>query len=292
MNRNTFIKSFAMATAATPFISLKDISNIFVQKGPKMPTLFIGHGSPMNVLAHNEFTKHLNNIGTSIETPKAILVISAHWLTRGSYVSVVENPETIYDFGGFPKEMYEVKYPAPGSPEFAKMVIETVKSVTIQSDHQMGLDHGAWTVLKHIYPKADIPVFQLSMDATQGPQYHYNLGKELQELRSKGVLILASGNIVHNLRMINFQDTDPKPYDWALEFDTMAKDFILKREHKSLISYPALGKAALTTIPTNDHYLPMLYTLALQEKTEEVTFLHEGFEMGSISNRCFMVSAK
>lgn len=252
-----------------------------------MPALFIGHGNPMHALNNNAFTQSLAQIGSSIEIPKAILVVSAHWLTRGTFVAATAHPETIHDFGGFPQALFQVQYLAPGAPDLAKELAD--KLAGIQLDHEWGLDHGAWTVLKHMYPKADIPVFQLSIDYHQPESHHLELARQLNYLREKGVLVLASGNIVHNLRLVNWQQPD-NTYDWALQFDTKVKELLVEGNYKELAQYRSWGKFAELAVPTNDHYLPMMYTLGLAQPKEEVKFLFEGFEMGSISQRCFWVA--
>lgn len=289
MNR----KDFLLSLSAMPLVNmnlheLKNITDGF-PKSDKMPTIFIGHGSPMNALANNAFTKSLNQIGKNFEKPKAILVVSAHWLTMGkTYVSTNPFPKTIYDFGGFPDELFRVKYEPAGSPETAKEVIKEVKSFSIIEEHQMGLDHGAWTVLRHIYPKADIPTFQLSIDYSKPPQFHFELAKELQKLRSKGVLILGSGNIVHNLRQLNWNDPLGKnPFDWAVDFDAAIKNKINNRQFADLADYQKLSKYGSLAHPTHDHYLPLLYTAGLIDKNEEIKYTYEGVEMGSISMRSF-----
>lgn len=291
MNRKEFIRSASLLTL-TGMMELRSFGNTLLggENSPKMPVLFIGHGNPMNALYDNAFTRMLNKTGKTLPKPRAILVVSAHWLTRGTYVADTTNPKTIYDFGGFPKELFEVKYPAKGSPEFAEEVKKEVKSVNILSDHEMGFDHGAWTILKHLYPGADIPTFQLSIDYGKPASYHYALAKELLALRSKGLLIVGSGNIVHNLGMLNWNDPNPKPFDWSLEFDEKVKLYLNNHNHEGLISYEKMGKAAQLSVPTNDHYLPMIYTLGLQQKNEHISYLYEGIEMGSISMRCFLIS--
>jgi 4,5-DOPA dioxygenase extradiol len=252
------------------------------------PALFIGHGNPMNVLYDNSFTQALTKIGTTLAKPKAILVVSAHWLTRGTFVATNSNPKTIYDYGGFPPEMYQIIYPAKGSPESAKLVQEEVKKTIVAADAAMGMDHGAWTILKHIYPDASVPVFELSIDFYQSPRWHYELAQELKALRKKGILIIGSGNIVHNLRRANFND-DAKVDDWAVEFDEIIKSKIISRDHAAIIDYNSLGKSAAIAVPTNDHYLPLLYTLGLQEKEEEASFLFEGFQNANVSMRCVRI---
>lgn len=253
------------------------------------PAIFLGHGNPMNALYDNSFTQKLASIGQTLQKPKAALIISAHWLTKGSYVSSSLNPETIYDFGGFPPELYKVVYPAKGSPENAKLVQETIKKTMVHIDDSMGLDHGAWTVLKHIWPLADVPVFQLSIDFYQSPRWHYELARELKSLRKKGIMIIGSGNITHNLRLADFEPANDKVDDWALEFDESVKTKILSNDHDGLIDYLKIGKAAQLAVPTNDHYLPLLYTLGLQEKNENSSFLYEGFQNSNISMRCVRI---
>ena len=253
-----------------------------------MPVMFIGHGSPMNAIKDNDFTKSLFRLGQKTEPPIAILVISAHWLTmHKTAVSINPNPHTIYDFSGFPEELYHIKYEPPGHPSLAKNLSAGVQSIKIHEDHEMGLDHGAWTILRHMYPDAVIPIFQMSIDYAKPPQFHFDLGIELKHLRKKGVLIIGSGNIVHNLGILNWQDEYAEPFDWAAEFDKTVKQKITDHDYASLVQYHTLGAAAKISIPTNDHYLPMLYTLGLLEKDEEIGFTYEAFQHGSISMRCF-----
>ena len=248
----------------------------------KMPVLFVGHGNPMNAIEKNEYHNKWTEMGKSLPKPKAILVVSAHWLTKGTSVTAMERPKTIHDFGGFPDELFAQQYPAMGSPEFAKEVQSLVTKTKVQADLDWGLDHGTWSVLLPMYPNADIPVFQLSIDYSQPPQYHYDLAKELAALRKKGVLIIGSGNIVHNLGMI---DWNGKAYDWAIEFDEKIKKFIDSGDHSSIINYQNMGKIAQLAVPTNDHYLPLLYSLALQEKNETLSYFNAKCEMGSVSMR-------
>jgi len=261
----------------------------------KMPVLFIGHGSPMNIVLDNSYTKSLVSLGKRLPKPKAILVVSAHWLTNGTYVTCVKKPKTIYDYYGFPEELYALDYPSPGAPDEARLVTETVKKVPVACDLGWGLDHASWAVLKHMYPRADIPVFEMSLDYSFNDwhpkplQYHYDLAAELAPLRDRGVLIIGSGNIVHNLKLIDFEDMAAKPYDWAAEFDSQVKDHLLHRNHQGLIRYQSNGKAPALSVPTLDHYLPMIYAVALQEKNEPLTFVHEGFQNASVSMRCFQI---
>lgn len=251
----------------------------------KMPVLFLGHGSPMNAIEENEFVTGFRNVAREIPKPNAILCVSAHWETRGTMVTAMEHPVTIHDFGGFPKELYDVQYPAPGSPQLAKETKELVKKTEVKLDEKWGLDHGAWSVIKHLYPKADIPVIQMSLDYYQGPQYHYELAKELASLRNKGVLIIGSGNMVHNLRMVAWDklNTDNYGYDWALEAREKMKHFILDDDHKALINYSAQGKPFQLSVPTPEHYLPLLYTLALKEKGDEISLFNDKAVGGSLT---------
>jgi len=261
----------------------------------KMPVLFIGHGSPMNIIQDNSYTRTLKQLGSSLPKPKAILVVSAHWLTNGTFVTCMDEPRTIYDFYGFPDELYEATYPSPGAPAEAAAAIGAVKKVSLACDTTWGLDHASWAVLKHLYPRADVPVFEMSLDYTFNDwhpkplQYHYDLAAELGELRKRGVLIIGSGNIAHNLRHIDFENVDAAPYAWAQEFDEKVKLHLLRGDHADLLQYRDLGKNAALAVPTLDHYLPMIYAIALQDKGEELTFIHEGFQHGSISMRCFQI---
>jgi 4,5-DOPA dioxygenase extradiol len=258
------------------------------KKPDAMPVMFIGHGSPMNAVKDNDFTKSLYQLGKTTGSPAAILVISAHWLTmHETAVSTNPNPYTIYDFGGFPEELYHIKYEPPGHPQLAKNLSTNVQSIKIHEDHEMGLDHGAWTVLRHMYADANIPVFQMSIDYAKIPKFHFDLAKELKHLRKKGVLIIGSGNIVHNLGILNWEDEYAQPFDWAAEFDGTVKQKILDHDYLSLVHYHTLGTAAKMSIPTNDHYLPMLYVLGLLEKNENIRFTYEGFQHSGISMRCF-----
>jgi 4,5-DOPA dioxygenase extradiol len=289
MKRNEFIKSLG-ALMATSMIDLKSFGNNVLENANTqiMPALFIGHGNPMNALYDNPFTKAISKTANELPIPKAILVVSAHWQTNGTFVTSMIAPKTIHDFGGFPKALFDVEYDAPGAPEFAKKVIEQVKHTHVKDDHDWGLDHGAWTILKHMYPKADIPVFQLSLDYSKSAQWHYDLAKELNALRSKGLLIVGSGNIVHNLGRVSWDDPTTK-FDWSIEFDERVKSDLLKQNHVDLINYEKIGKSALLSVPTNEHYLPMLYAAALQQKNEPLNFFYESIEMGSISMRCFKI---
>ncbi len=254
----------------------------------KMPILFVGHGNPMNAITENKYSKKWEEIGKKLETPKAILCISAHWLTKGTSVTLAEKPKTIHDFGGFPKELFEVQYPAPGAVDYAKLAISTVQSTKVHEDFEWGLDHGAWSVLRNMYPAAQIPVFQMSLDYNQAPVYHYNLAKELVKLRHKGVLIIASGNVVHNLGALKWGE-NTQPYDWALEFDQLVKKAIENNNPTALIEYQKLGNVAQMAHPSNDHYLPLMYTLGLRQANDELHFFNDNFDLGSISMRSVLL---
>lgn len=247
-----------------------------------MPVLFVGHGSPMNAIEQNEFTKSWQSITKSLPKPKAILCISAHWETRGTFVTAMAKPPTIHDFGGFPPELFAVQYPAPGETELAKETKSLLVKTEVGLDEKWGLDHGAWSVLKVMYPDADIPVIQLSLDYTQSPQHHYDLAKELAILRKKGILIIGSGNMVHNLRILDWNKTD-QGFDWAQEASAKFRKLIVENDHNQLINYRKLGHDVELAVPSPEHYLPLLYALAVKEEKEEISFFNEKTVMGSIS---------
>ena len=251
----------------------------------KMPVLFIGHGSPMNAIEDNEFSKRWQQMGKEIPTPKAVVVISAHWLTKGTMVTAMPNPKTIHDFGGFPQALFDVQYPAPGSPELASEIQKLITNPAVELDHDWGLDHGTWSVVKHMYPDADIPVLQLSIDYYKPAAYHYELAKQLLSLRKKGVLIIGSGNMVHNLRMVAWDKLNEPEYgfDWALEMNDVFKNKISNGFHKELIQYEKLHKAATLAIPSPDHYYPLLYILALQTDNDKVEFFNDKAVGGSLT---------
>jgi 4,5-DOPA dioxygenase extradiol len=251
----------------------------------KMPVLFLGHGSPMNAIEENEFVRGWVEMGKLLPTPASILCISAHWETRGTNVTAMKRPPTIHDFGGFPRQLYDEQYPAPGNPDLAVEIKRIIKKTEVGLDDQWGLDHGAWSVIKHLYPKADIPVVQLSMDYYQPPQYHYDLAKELSVLRDKGVLIIGSGNMVHNLGLISWEKIEEPGfgYDWALEANKTIKDLIQANDHRALIDYKSLGKAVNTGIPTPDHFIPLLYSLALKEENESINIFNDKAVGGSLT---------
>lgn len=262
----------------------------------KMPVLFVGHGSPMNIVADNDFTRALSAWGRRLPRPNAILCVSAHWLAGGTLASCTAKPNTIHDFYGFPQKLYSITYPCPGAPDEADFVSKTVRKTQVGHDPERGIDHGTWSVLLHMFPDADIPVFQLSIDYTfndwnpKPMRYHYELAKELSELRQRGVLIIGSGNIVHNLSRIDWNtDAGAENFPWAVEFDTKVKDCLLAGDHDALIDYKNLGPSAALSVPTPDHYLPMLYSIALQEPGDNFEFTFEGFQNGSLSMRCFQI---
>lgn len=251
---------------------------------PRMPALFVGHGNPMNAITENEFVTGFRETAKTLPRPNAILCISAHWETRGTQVTAMEHPKTIHDFGGFPRELFEVQYPAPGSPQLAKQTKDLLTATEVALDSRWGLDHGAWSVLKHFYPKADVPIVELSLDVTQSPQAHYDLGKQLAALREKGVLIVGSGNMVHNLRMVAWNRLDEKyAYDWALEASETMKKYILGGDHRPLIDFRSRGHAFDLAIPTPEHYLPLLYVLALQQPDEEARLFNDSPVGGSLT---------
>ncbi|HUL45012.1 MAG TPA: 4,5-DOPA dioxygenase extradiol [Bacteroidota bacterium] len=272
--------------------SLRDLDT-FSRKLPSgeniMPMLFIGHGSPMNAIEENQFSRGWTEIGKTLPHPQAVLCISAHWETSGTFVTAMEQPRTIHDFYGFPEELFEVHYPAPGSPALAHQTEEIVRKALIQLDEMWGLDHGCWSVLKHLYPSADVPVLQLSLDHTKPADWHFDLASDLAALRRRGVLIVGSGNMVHNLRLIDWQHPD-KPYDWAEEMNTKIKTRILEGNTDLLVRYERLGESAHLAIPTPEHYLPLLYILASREPNERITIFNDKAILGSISMTSLHIS--
>ena len=247
-----------------------------------MPVVFFGHGNPMYAIEPNRYADAWAELAASLPRPKAILCISAHWYTEGTGVTAMERPRTIHDFGRFPQALFDVQYPAPGDPALAARVAELLKPETVVMDKQWGLDHGAWSVLRRAYPDADIPVVQLSIDATKPNALHYELGKRLSLLREEGVLIVGSGNVVHNLSLVKWQG-EQSPFDWAVRFNHHVKNFILLGEHAPLIEYESLGEPARLSVPTPDHYLPLLYVLGAMRDSDKVTFPVDGIDVGSLS---------
>ncbi len=248
-----------------------------------LPAIFFGHGNPMNALRNNSYTEGWGRIGRQTPRPKAILSISAHWFVPGTGVTISTAPRTIHDFGGFPRELYDVQYPAPGDPDLARRVKEMLAPLPVTLDNSWGLDHGAWAVLRHAYPDADIPIVQLSIDETKPASFHFETGRKLAPLRDEGILIAGSGNLVHNLHAYAWGRHMPDPYDWAVRFETEARQMMLAGEFKPLLEYEKLGREAMLSIPTPDHYLPLLYVIATRQPGELITFPVEGVDGGSIS---------
>jgi 4,5-DOPA dioxygenase extradiol len=269
----------------TTLSEFNHFTNSLPPNGELMPVLFIGHGSPMNGIEDNEFSRRWTDMAKEIPTPAAVVVVSAHWFTKGTRVTAMDFPKTIHDFGGFPQALFDVQYPAPGNPVLAEETVSLLHSAHVELDHDWGLDHGAWTVIRHMYPDAKVPVLQLSIDYTKGPKYHYELAKELYGLRKRGVLIIGSGNMVHNLRMIAWDRMDEPGYgfDWALNLNEKFKQLIQDGDHGPLINYESLGKEARLAIPTPEHYLPLLYTLGLKGGHEKVSFFNDKAVMGSLT---------
>jgi 4,5-DOPA dioxygenase extradiol len=284
----------ALVPLAASSMNLKELNTVASAFGntAQMPVLFLGHGSPMNAIEENEFVTGFRHAASEITRPAAILCISAHWETKGTFVTAMSHPKTIHDFGGFPKALFDVQYPAPGSPELAASVKEMVKSTAVGLDDQWGLDHGAWSVIKQMYPAADIPVIQMSLDYSQPAAYHYALAKELSALRSKGVLIIGSGNMVHNLGMVAWDKlSESYGYDWALEASEKMKKCILSGDHQPLIDFRSQGRSFDLSIPTPEHYLPLLYTLALKDKNDHVSLFNDKPVAGSLTMTSVRVSA-
>lgn len=263
----------------------KNFTDTLPEQPYLMPVLFVGHGSPMNGIEDNAFSKGWANIAKDIPTPAAVLVVSAHWFTKGTQITAMDFPKTIHDFGGFPEALYQVQYPAPGNAVLAKETASLIHTAQVELDHEWGLDHGTWTVVRHMYPHANIPVLQLSIDYTKHPQFHYKLAKEIYQLRKKGVLIMGSGNMVHNLRMVAWDKLNEPEYgyDWAHHMNQQFKDFILNDEHEKLIHYEQLGREAQLAIPTPEHYLPLIYTLGLKSKNEKIHFFNDKAVGGSLT---------
>lgn len=277
---------------STTLGTLNSLASSLPDTGELMPAIFIGHGSPTNGIEDNDFSNAWKKLGRELKPPKAIICVSAHWLTRGTFVTATSKPKTIHDFGGFQQELYDVQYSAPGSPELAKETVEVMKPALVGEDHEWGLDHGSWTVLRHMYPKADIPVLQLSIDYYKPGIYHYELAKQLAALRKKGVLIIGSGNMVHNLRMVAFDKLNESEYgyDWAHEMNHTFKDLITKGDHRALADWEKLGPSAKLAIPTPDHYYPMLYILGLQQKNEQPSFFNDRAVGGSLTMTSVLIS--
>lgn len=286
MDRKTFIKSLAILPLTAAAMKLDVLNKLTepLSNTAKMPVLFLGHGSPMNAIEENEFVTGFRNIAKEIPKPNAILCVSAHWETKGTFVTAMQNPPTIHDFGGFPKELFAVQYPAPGSPDLAKVTKTLITKTEVGLDDKWGLDHGAWSVIKHLYPNANIPVIQMSIDYSQTPQYHYELAQQIKSLREKGVLIIGSGNMVHNLGLVEWKRLNETfGYDWALEANEKMKKYIQSGDHKQLINFRSQGKAFDLAIPTPEHYLPLLYSLALTDDKDKVSLFNDKAVAGSLS---------
>jgi 4,5-DOPA dioxygenase extradiol len=284
INRRQFVTLLGGASLASALgVELKG-------KAMKQPVLFLGHGSPMNAIAENDFTKKLNALGEKLGKPKAILIISAHWETKGTWLTGMEKPKTIHDFYGFPQKLFDVQYPAPGKPELVSELQKKIQTPSIQNDlNEWGLDHGTWSVLRHVYPNADVPVVQLSIDRTKPFEYHYELGKQLAFLREQGVLIMGSGNIVHNLKTISWKE-DATPLDWAIEFDQWVKKKAKAKDFEALVKEATKSKAGELSIPTPEHYLPLLYVLGAGGKEGELSFDIDEIQNASIAMRSFRIS--
>ena len=288
MQRKTFIKLLTGATVMTSINTLsgfKAFADNLSEQEHLMPVLFVGHGSPMNGIEDTEFSRRWTSMAKEIPVPKAVLVVSAHWFTKGTQITSMDFPPTIHDFSGFPKELFDVQYPAPGNPALAKETASMIHSTNVELSHDWGLDHGTWTIVRHMYPLANIPVLQLSIDYTKDAKYHYELAKEIYQLRKKGVLIMGSGNLVHNLRMVAWDKlyVPDYGYDWAKEINNTFKELITAGSHERLIDYKSLGKEALLAIPTPEHYLPLIYTLGLQGKNEGVSLFNDKAVGGSLT---------
>ena len=255
-----------------------------------MPLLFVGHGSPMNTIQQNEFTESLRQAGKTLPKPRLILCVSAHWVTDGAFVTSAATPKQIYDFYGFPDELYEIAYPASGSPEDAEHVAKLGTSGPVSLDSRRGLDHGTWAVLHHLYPQADIPVIQLSLDGSRDEAEHFRLASFLRPLRSEGVLLVGSGNIVHNLGAMSWQQFGEEPFAWARAFDDQVKDALDRGDNDLLVRYDSKDReAGRSAVPTNEHYLPLMYVAALRGENENVEYIHEGFQHRSVSMRSFIM---
>jgi 4,5-DOPA dioxygenase extradiol len=291
MKRNEFIKTTLGITAMTTLNSFKTITDNLQEQDEQMPVLFVGHGSPMNAIEDNDFTLAWKAVGKTIPKPKAILCVSAHWETRGTYVTAMEKPETIHDFGGFPQALFDTQYPAKGSRWLAEETQKIITTTQVGLTDQWGLDHGSWSVLKQLYPDADVPVIELSLDNTKNAQYHYDLAKQLAGLRKKGVLIVGSGNMIHNFRYANFNSTkeNPMALDWAIEADHELKKCIADNNIKPLVNYQTHSRAFQLSAPTPEHYLPMIYATALRGKNEKVSFFNTDIIAGSFSMTSFKI---
>lgn len=287
MQRKTFIKMLGMTTLSTGIVGLSSLEKWTdrLSKSTKMPVLFLGHGSPMNAIEENEFVSGFRDQATKTPTPKAIICISAHWFTRGTKVTAMAMPKTIHDFGGFPEVLYQVQYPAPGDPALAKETAQLLAPIAVNEDHHWGLDHGAWSVIKHMYPKADIPVIQMSIDYTQPASYHFDLAKRLATLREKGILIVGSGNIVHNLGLVDWANVNKVDhgYDWAVEARSKINHWMTQGDFSPIVQYEKQGRAIQLAAPSPDHFLPLVYSLGLKSATDELSLFNDKLLAGSLS---------
>ena len=287
MNRKRFLQSMLLLPIGGLAMKLNDLyaQQLSWETTEKMPVLFLGHGSPMNAIEANEFVQGFKKTSESLTTPRAIVCISAHWETKGTFVTAMPMPRTIHDFGGFPKALFDVQYSAPGSPELAKEIQDLTSFAHIEMDHQWGLDHGAWSVIKHLYPNADIPVIQLSIDYSKGPEYHYQLAQSLSQLRRKGVLIIGSGNMVHNLGLVAWDKLNVPAYgyDWALEASSEMKSFLMSGNDQGLVDFKNQKKSWQLSIPTPEHFLPLIYTLGFKEDSDEVSLFNDSPVAGSLT---------
>lgn len=284
MQRKDFVQIMSGAFAFGALGTLNNLMDTLAETDSTMPVLFIGHGSPMNAIEDNEFSQYWKKLASEIERPKAVLCVSAHWLTKGTYITAMEKPSTIHDFGGFPQALFDVQYPAPGSPDLAKETAALFEKPKVELDHDWGLDHGTWSVVRQMYPEANIPVLQLSIDYNQPASYHYEIAKNLVSLRKKGVLIIGSGNMVHNLRMVAWDKLNESyGFDWAIEMNEIFKTKINSGDHQALIDYEKLNPAAKLAIPTPDHYYPLMYTLALKTEKDAISFFNDKPVAGSLT---------
>ena len=283
-------KSFLQILGLTPLLAMTNLNELYktsqaLSNTEKMPVLFLGHGNPMNAIEENQFVDGFRNVAKTLPKPNAILCISAHWFTNGTKVTAMEMPKTIHDFGGFPQALFDVQYPAKGSPILAKETKELLLPTAVELDEKWGLDHGAWSVIKHLYPDANIPVIQLSIDYTKPAQHHFDLAQKLNALRNKGILIIGSGNIIHNLKLVDFSnfEKDNYGYEWAIEARETINSYLLNGNYKPLIDYEKQTKAIQLAIPTPDHYLPLIYTLGLKQKNESLSLFNDKLVAGSLS---------
>ena len=289
MKRRSVLTALSLgALGMSGLVPMKQALASLERRDERMPVLFVGHGSPMNAITDTPFSRAWTELGGTLPRPTAILCVSAHWETKGVMVTAMDRPQTIHDFYGFPEALHAKLYPAPGAPELARKTAELVRKAPVALDQSWGLDHGTWSVLARMFPRADVPVFQLSLDATRASSWHYDLGKELKPLRERGVLVMGSGNIVHNLRRVSRQLPDAG-FDWAIEFDAKIKGLIDRGDHQGVIDYQALGQAAQLSVPTNEHFLPLLYALALKDEKERIVYFNDAATMGSISMRSLLI---